>query len=222
MAQRQDSHDRSREAQQRNFGSAMVKCVNCGAQTTRRKSLSDFRLKDEEGKYCRFCLDCSEAFERSLEVINDPTGLLFEKGILVDLGEKDPFFRIRFQASPGELPKWVVVPSEDETGGLLVFVRKVGSYIEKSPDGATRITSQIIITKKSDRVAFGEPYLSFQKKDESEDEISKESKEETEEITEEKRETEKKNSKEGVTENIPEEIFLDENEEEEGEEEEEE
>jgi len=92
--------------------------------------------------------------------VDDPTGLVFDEGIEVDLGDKDPFFRIRFFSEEGGMPSWKVVPFDDETGGLLVFVRRVGSFVSaKDVGGPKHLTCKIIISKKSTRVAFAEPYI---------------------------------------------------------------
>lgn len=143
-----------------------ITCVNCGKVVSRRESIVDFRLKDEEGRYVRYCFDCKDAFKKAVGTVDDPTGMIFEEGIEVELGDKDPFFRIRFMTSAigGLPPAWRIVPLEDETGGLLVFVRKVGSFIEAAEPGAPpKLTCKVIITRKSTRVAFAEPYFENKK-----------------------------------------------------------
>jgi len=135
-----------------------VKCASCGKKVVRRESLSDYRLRDAEGKYCRYCFDCRQIFEETINSVEDPSGLVFPPGIEVDLGDKDPFFRIRFVAEAGEAPAWKIVPPGDEAGGLLVFVRKVGNFIESTEPGKNRLTCAVVISKKSQRVAFAEPH----------------------------------------------------------------
>jgi len=101
-----------------------------------------------------------EVFKAAVNAVDDPTGLVFDEGVEVDLGDKDPFFRIRFFSEHGEMPSWRVVPPEDETGGLLVFVRRVGSFVAaKAIGGPKHLTCKVVITKKSTRVAFAEPYI---------------------------------------------------------------
>jgi len=137
-----------------------VTCCHCGAKAERKDSLCDHRLKDSDGRYCRFCSNCTEVFKAAVNAVDDPTGLVFDEGVEVDLGDKDPFFRIRFFSEHGEMPSWRVVPPEDETGGLLVFVRRVGSFVAvKEVGGPKHLTCKVVITKKSTRVAFAEPYI---------------------------------------------------------------
>lgn len=168
--------------------SSDVTCANCQKIVSRKNSISDFRLKDEEGRYVRYCLDCEDAFKNAIGTVDDPTGLVFDEGIEVELGDKDPFFRIRFMTSQiqGLAPAWRIVTGEDESGGLLVFVRKVGSFITApEPGGKPSLTCKVKITRKSTRVAFAEPY--FERK-----EIEVRESVEIETTTEESDETEKK------------------------------
>ena len=140
--------------------SSKITCVSCKREVDRKGSLSDHRLKDSGGHYCRFCQDCKDVFIKAVNAVDDPTGLVFDEGIEVDLGDKDPFFRIRFFSEEGSMPSWKVVPFDDETGGLLVFVRRVGSFVSaKEAGGPKHLTCKIVITKKSTRVAFAEPYI---------------------------------------------------------------
>lgn len=140
--------------------SSKIICVSCKKEVDRKGSLSDHRLKDSGGHYCRFCINCKEVFIKAVNAVDDPTGLVFDEGIEVDLGDKDPFFRIRFFSEEGGMPSWKVVPFDDETGGLLVFVRRVGSFVSaKEVGGPKHLTCKIVITKKSTRVAFAEPYI---------------------------------------------------------------
>lgn len=165
-----------------------VKCCNCGAKVERREALCDYRLKNEEGSYCRFCKKCESTFLKTVEMVDDPTGLIFPEGIEVELGEKDPFFKIKFYADKGELPSWKTIPHEEDTG-LLVFVRRVGSYVKADKIGdKPKLTCKVRITKKSTRVAFAEPHFDAIKHEETERELPPEcplNKEQSEEIKEE-------------------------------------
>ena len=131
-------------------------CTGCRKTTLRKDSLSDFKLKDENGKYCRYCKNCEDKFNSILAIIDDPTGVIFDEGVEVDLGDKDPFFKIRFIVD--ENPGWKIIPLDEEVGGLLVFVRKVGPHMESIKGKRPKVKTKIIVTKKSTRVAFAEPY----------------------------------------------------------------
>lgn len=138
----------------------LVKCAACGRKVDRGESLCDYRLKNSVGSYCRFCKNCKEIFEKKVLEVDDPVGLVFSEGIEVDLGDKDPFFKIRYYAVEDELPSWKVVPHDEDSGGLLVFVRRVGSYAKAAAIGdRPQLTCKVKITKKSSRVAFAEPHL---------------------------------------------------------------
>lgn len=137
-----------------------VTCAHCNKEVTRRKSFSDFRLKDADNKYIRFCEDCKPFMDEAIRLLHDPTGLIFQGPIEVGLGERDPFFRIKYFAKTedGTPPGWKVVKFDDETGGLLIFIRKATRFLYKEGESIF-LKCGLKIMRKSQRVGFAEPII---------------------------------------------------------------
>ncbi len=154
------AREKSRAAVEQNMNSDTVSCVACGAIVPRKKSISDFNLRDEEGRFIRFCFDCNDKFEEALKLTEDPTGQIIPEGTVCELGQKDPFFRMRLSFGEG-MPQWKAVPEGDETGGLMVFVRRLNQkQIEKIEGSGSsyRIKVRLKIINKSFNCAFAEPF----------------------------------------------------------------
>lgn len=136
-----------------------VVCSHCGKAVTRSETLCDFRIRNEKGEYCRFCKECGHVLDEAITEVEDVIGLVFPEGTLCDLGTRDPFFRIRLQKKGSEAPQWVIVPPNDNTGGLLVFIRRIGNLIEMDKEKRFHILkTKVKITKKTEKVAFAEPF----------------------------------------------------------------
>ena len=152
---RGDAAGRSRHAME---NPPTVRCQNCGKETTKRKALSDFNLRDGAGKFLRFCPECEPAFVKALTTAKDPTGTILPEGTECELGARDPFLRIRLFYPEGQTPEWRVVGEEEENGGLLVFIRKVNEkQIEKVEGLVYRMKTALKIVSKSASCAFAEP-----------------------------------------------------------------
>lgn len=143
---------------------SIVECVNCGASIAIRNALCNFKLKDKQGQFCRYCSECEEVFKaavKAIETEEDPTGCVFPAGTIVELGQRDPFFRIRLQVGEtGGSYSWQLVDFE-EGSGLMIFVRKItDNQLESIKDQKAfyRLLVPVKITKKSAKCAFAEPY----------------------------------------------------------------
>jgi len=137
-----------------------ITCVNCGNQTPVSRSLSDYRLKNKDG-YCRFCEACKPAFDEAVQNISELEGQVFEEGIRVELGKRDPFFRIQLRIPEGEkLPRYVPLEPEEQIGGLMVFLRRCMNHLDQQPeDKFPKVTVPVKIVEKRDTVAIAEPWL---------------------------------------------------------------
>lgn len=143
---------------------SIVQCVNCGAEISIRDALCNFKLKDKQGQFCRYCPECEDVFNEAVKAVEteeDPTGCVFPVGTVAELGQRDPFFRIRLQVgSTGGSYSWQLVDFE-EGSGLMVFIRKItNSQLESMEEqkGFYKLLVPVKIIKKSAKCAFAEPH----------------------------------------------------------------
>lgn len=137
-----------------------ITCTNCGKTTPKNKTFSSFKLKNQNG-YCRFCESCKDVFDKAVANVSELVGQVFEEGILVELGKRDPFFRIKLMIPEGELyPRYVPIHPEKQDGGLMVFVKRCNDHLSQKPNEEfARVLVPVKIVDKKETVAIAEPVI---------------------------------------------------------------